>query len=115
MILEFRVMRIKDGSVWLESMIKGAEMLREKNNLRCEIKNEFIVVGEEKVNDIEYFKVNQLNKNGLSIFAELDLATIALVVPKKEFIWDNITYTELDIPKKNLTVDLIADIKRLNK
>nr|UVX42522.1 MAG: hypothetical protein [Bacteriophage sp.] len=114
MILEFRVINLKDSSKYLKSMLERSEMLRKQNNLRHEMKNEFIIVGEEIVDGKEYFKVNQLNEHGLSIFGELDLATISLTIPKEEFIWDGTLYTELDIPKENLTLDLIDDIKRLN-
>lgn len=114
MLLEFRVVELKGNSNWLERMKKQTEMLKANNNLRHEMRNEFIIVGEERIENEEYYKVNQLNKNGLCIFGGLDLSTISLTIPKKEFNWDGETFTRLDIPKENLTVDIIDDIKRLN-
>lgn len=114
MKLEFRLMKLKENSKFLEIMREQTEKLRANNNLRHEIKNEFIIVGERNIENEEYYKVNQLNENGLSTFGDLDLAFVSLTIPKKEFIWDGETFTVLDIPKKNLTVDLIDDIKRLN-
>lgn len=114
MELEFRAVELKEDSKWLERMKKQTEILKANNNLRHEMSNEFIIVGEENIQNEEYYKVNQLNESGLSIFGGLNLATIALSIPKKEFNWDGETFTIIDVPKENLTVDLIDDIKRLN-
>lgn len=114
MKLEFRAVELKEDSKWLEKIKKQIEVLRANNNLRHEMRNEFIIVGEVNIENEEYYKVNQLNESGLSTFGGLDLATIALTIPKKEFNWDGETFTILDIPKENLTVDVIDNIKRLN-
>lgn len=114
MKLEFRSVELKEDSIWLERLKKQTESLRASNNLRHELTNEFIIVGEENIENEEYYKVNQLNENGLSIFGGLDLTTIALTIPKKEFKWDGETFTILEIPKENLTLDIVDDIKRLN-
>lgn len=115
MKLEFRAVELKEDSKWLKRMKKQTEMLKANNNLRHEMKNEFIIVGEESIENEEYYKVNQLNESGLCIFGGLDLATISLSIPKREFKWDGETFTILDVPKESLTVDLIDDIKRLNQ
>ncbi len=115
MLLEFRLISLKEESKYLAAMIRQTEMLRKQNNLRHEMRNEFIIVGEEVIDNKEYFKVNQLNENGLSIFGGLYLDEIALTIPKDDFMWDGTLYTELDIPKENLTLDLIDNIKRLNQ
>lgn len=125
MILKFRVISLKDSSKYLKNILERNEILRKQINLRHEIRNEFIIIGEEIIDGKEYFKVNQLDENtlsifkkldenGLSILEELDLATISWTIPKKEFRLNNTLYKELDISKQNLTLDLINDIKKLN-
>lgn len=112
MKLEFRLIKLKESSKLLARMKEHTEEVRD--NLRCEMLNEFIIVGEKYVKDVRHYKVNQLNENGLSIFGGLDLAAIALCVPQTEFEWDGETFIILDVPKENLTVNLIDDINRLN-
>ena len=114
MILEFRVLSLKQNSKELQKMEERLSRLRNENNLRHEMKNEFIIVGEQTVDGKEYFKVNQLNKEGLSLFPDIDIADVSLTVPKEELEWDGSLYTEIDIPKENLSVDTVDNILKLN-
>lgn len=79
-------------------------------NPRHEFKNEFIIIGEDE----EYFKALQLHEEGLSLIGGLGLEDTAYLIPKKHFEWDESLYTEMDIPKKYLSVDVIENIQRLN-
>ena len=107
MKLEFKVFSVKEDSVYLKSLKKSYERIEPLH----EFKNEFIVVGENG----KQYKAQQLHENGMTVFGGMDIAFIALELPKEDFIWDGATYTEMDIPKKNLTLDTIDDIKRLNE
>ena len=53
-------------------------------------------------------------KEGLSLIGGLGLEDTAYLIPKKHFEWDGSLYTEMDIPKKYLSVDVIENIQRLN-
>jgi len=76
--------------------------------------NEFIVVGENKTN----FKVHQLTKKGLCLVGGIPLIEMAYSVKKSDLTLLNdgigVDYTELEIPKEYLTVDVIETIQRLN-
>jgi len=108
MKLEFKVFSVKEDSVYLKSLKNSYERI---DNPLHEFKNEFIVVGENE----KQYKAQQLHENGTTVFGGIDIAFIALEMPKEDFIWDGTTYTEIDIPKENLTLDTIDDIKRLNE
>lgn len=112
MKLEFKLMTIKDGSRHLDSLIHMHKNLKDANN---GFRNEFVIVGEQKIGDIDCYKVQQLNEQGMNVFADLDIGFMAMDIPKKDLIWDNQTWCEFDIPKENLSLDTIDDIKRLNE
>ena len=114
MELEFKAVELKEKSTWLEEILRRQTQLSKNNNPRFKMLNEFIIVGEENIDGEEYYKVNQLSETGLSIFGGLDLATIALTIPKKEFDWDGQSFIVLDVPKENLNIDIVDNIKRLN-
>ena len=107
MKLEFKLLSLKECSKYLKNLKNSYERI---DNPIHEFKNEFVVVGENEEN----YKVQQLHEQGMNVFSEIDIAFIALEIPKKEFKWDGNTYAEIDIPKKNLSLDTIDDIKRLN-
>lgn len=111
MKLEFKLMTIKDGSKHLDDLIN---MHKNIKNPKHEFRNEFVIVGEQKIGDIDCYKVQQLNEQGMNVFADLDIGFVAMDIPKKDLIWDNQTWCEFDIPKKNLTLNTVGDIKRLN-
>lgn len=80
--------------------------------------NEFIIIGEEKIEDKDYFKVHQLTEKGLVLVGGLPLDETAYSIEKAGLKPLNdgigIDYTEIDIPKEYLTMDLIETIQRLN-
>lgn len=112
MKLEFKLMKIKDESMQLDNLIKLHNKLK---NPRCDFRNEFVIVGEKKIDNEEYYNVQQLNEIGMSLIADLDIGFACMSLPKKDLIWDGETWSEFDIPKKNLSLDTIDDIKRLNE
>ena len=77
--------------------------------------NEFIIIGEDK----EHFKVHQLTEKGLCLVGGMPLDEMAYSINKKDLMPLNdgigVDYTELEIPKEYLTLNLIEDIQRLNK
>jgi hypothetical protein len=99
MNLEFKVYQLKDGS-------KYAKMVNEK---------EFIVVGEEG----NYYKACGVTDGRIAVLADIKLDEFAYMFPKEdlELQKDDIStvYYEFDIPKKNLTIDIIENIKKLNE
>ena len=107
MLLEFKVYGLKKES----SMYK---QMNESTN-KC---NEFVVVGEEMVGELDCFKAQQLEDNGMNLIGGLKIDKAAYLIEKKDlmnesdFGWD---VSELDIPKKYLTMGIIENIQRLNK
>lgn len=80
--------------------------------------NEFIIVGEEKVDGKEYVKVHQLTNNGLRLIRGLPLEETAHLVEKsnlklagEDWYKDSV---EIDIPSEYLSMELIENIQRLN-
>lgn len=107
MKLDFKLMKLKEESETFKRLMK---LYKKISNPRHQFVNEFIVVGYEDGN----YKVLQLNEEGLSLFGGLKLDFLAYSIPKEELIWDGSLYTELDINKENLTIDIIDNIKSLN-
>jgi len=107
MLLEFKLFKMDEKS---EAYIKLKAIYDRFPNPRHEFINEFIVVGE--VTEDDCYKVLQLHEEGLSLFYKIK--EIAYILPKKDFIWDEITYTEIDIPKEYLDMDTIEEIQKLN-
>lgn len=107
MKLEFKVFSLKENSIYLKSLKSSYEKI---DTPRHKFKNEFIVVGEDK----NYYKAQQLHEKGMTVFGGIDIAFIALEIPKEDFIWNGTIYTQIDIPKENLTMEIIEDIQRLN-
>ena len=111
MNLEFNIYKIKEDSSWYQ-------IVKKYNGL-----NEFIVVGEEKDKSFKdgkkYFKMLELDENGLTVFGDLKLDEMAYLIPESEIVLAGdgvgIESTELDIPKSHLTMDLIENIQRLNE
>jgi ADP-heptose:LPS heptosyltransferase len=107
MILEFKLFKLKEDSRLFKLINKITKL------------NEFIIVGEEKVEDKEYYKIHQLTENGLQLIGGLPLDEVAYSVEKSDLIPTNeggigIDYTEIDVPKEYLNMDLIETIQRLN-
>jgi hypothetical protein len=105
MDLEFKVYKVKEDSEsykWLYEMGINEE-------------NEFIVVGEED----DYYKVLQLRDSSLSLFSDMRLDIMASKFKKEDLKLSGdgvgIESAVFSIPKKNLTLDLIEDILRLNE
>jgi hypothetical protein len=103
MLLEFKVYRIKkESSLW--------KMVEKYNH-----PNEFIVIGENE----NCYLCHQLKEEGLRLIAGLNLEQLAYQVPKDDLTLQNsgpgYLTTDLDIPKKYLTIDMIENIKRLNE
>lgn len=106
MLLEFKLLKINDENDFFKKISQF-----NKNN-------EFIMIGEETIEGKEYLKVIQLKDTGLSLIDGLQLDTLALSIEKDEFRLSNdgigVDYSEFEIPKKYLTLDLIETIQRLN-
>jgi len=106
MLLEFKLYKASEES-------KLFKVIAQYNNA-----NEFIIVGEEKIRNIEYFKVHQLTDEGLKLIGGLPLDEVAYRIEKSDLTPLNdgigVDYTEMDIPKEYLTLDLIETIQRLN-
>ena len=102
MLLEFKLYKASEES-------KMFKVISKYNS-----SNEFIIVGE----DGDYFKVQQLTERGLVMVSDFPLDELAYSIKKKDLfpLSDGIgtDYTEIEIPKKYLNVDLIETIQRLN-
>lgn len=82
--------------------------------------NEFIIVGEEVIKNNEHYKLLQLNDNGIKLIGGLLLDEAAYTIEKSDVMlkkdeYPGTLYTELDIPKEFLTVDIIETIERINE
>lgn len=111
MILEFKVLELDENTKQFKSLKAIQERVKNSN---YEFVNEFIVVGSESSDNIDYYKVQQLSDTGLVLIGGLKLDEISLIIPKSDFIWDGVTYTEIDIPKEYLDIDIIETIQNLN-
>ena len=107
MNLEFKVVKLKENSISLRSLKKAFTRLP---NPRNKFSNEFIIVGEKEGS----LKLLELNEEGITLIADFLLDYITYEIPKEEIIWDGTLYTEIDIPKNRLNVDIIENIIRLN-
>lgn len=107
MNLNFRVVKLNEESKTFKNLKSVYDRI---SNPRSKFINEFIIVGEEDKN----YKALQLNEAGLSLIGDFKLDFISLTIPKKDFWWDGTLYTELDIPKERLNIDIIENILRLN-
>lgn len=107
MKLEFKVVSLKEDTRAYQNLKSCYDRIP---NPRHEFRNEFIIIGEDE----EYFKALQLHEEGLSLIGGLGLEDTAYLMPKEHFEWDESLYTEIDIPKKHLSVDVIENIQRLN-
>lgn len=107
MKLEFNILKINKGN----KLFKQVSQYN-KNN-------EFIVVGEEKIDGKEYLKIIQLIKaeegaTALKLIGGLKLDQTAYSVEKTELkITDD--FIEYEIQKKYLTMGLIEKIQKLNE
>lgn len=104
MNLEFKIYEIKETSMLYKQLVEGTGI------------NEFILVGESKVGDIECYKAQSLDSNGITLIGDMKIDYFCLEIPKKDFkplgsIYDTTTF---DIPKKHLTMEAIESIQRLN-
>lgn len=111
MILEFKVLELGKDTKQFKSLKAIHKRIKNPNR---EFVNEFIVVGSESSDNIDYYKVQQLSCKGLVLIGGLKLDEISLIIPKSDFIWDGVTYTEIDIPKEYLDIDIIETIQNLN-
>lgn len=107
MNLNFRVVKLNEESKTFENLKSMNDKI---SNPKHGFSNEFIIVGEEDEN----YKAIQLHEDGLSLIGDFKLDFISYKMPKKDFLWDGTLYTELDIPKKRLNIDIIGNIIRLN-
>ena len=107
MNFNFRVVKLNEESKTFKSLKSVYDRI---SNPRGKFINEFTIVGEDGKN----YKALQLNETGLNLIGDFKLDYISLIIPKKDFWWDGTLYTELDIPKERLNVDLIDNIIRLN-
>ena len=105
MKLNFKIYKLKESSKQYNQLIKEGS------------KNEFIIVSEDS-EMIGYYNAHQLDQNGIMVIGGLNIVECSLLVKKEDLSLDHdglaCTICELDIPKKNLTVDIIDDVKRLN-
>lgn len=96
-----------------------AKLYKMLEKMQKTIKNEFIIVGEEKVGESERYKVHQIEKKGLQLIGGLDIQEIAYSVPKADLKikGDGIGIEAgiFDIPKEYLNMDIIEEIQRLNE
>ncbi|WP_462427230.1 hypothetical protein [Fusobacterium varium] len=115
MKLKFKLLKLKKDSK-SEQWFKKAFLKAEKsgNCSNNKLVNEFIMVGKETVEGINHIKVLKLTKYGLNTFGGLPLDIIAYSLPEYDFEWDGVTYAELNLDKKSLSLDLVDTIKELN-
>ena len=116
MLLEFKTYKLNEESRLFKILNKY------KNG------NKFIVVGEEKIEDKEYLKIQQLVKigtkengeveTGLKMVGDFLIDEMAYSVIKSDLTATSkdtgIDYTEIEIPKKYLTLEIIETIQKLN-
>jgi len=106
MLLEFKLLKINEENKFFKKISKF-----NKNN-------EFIMVGKEKVEGKEHLKVIQLTETGIKLIGGLKINELSLSMPKEEFRLANdgigVDYSEFEIPKEYLTLEIIENIQRLN-
>lgn len=107
MKLEFKVVSLQKDTKTYKNLKSCYDRIP---NPRHEFRNEFIIIGENE----ECYKALQLHEEGLSLIGNLGLEDTAYLMPKEHFEWDGCLYTEIDIPKKHLCVEVIENIQRLN-
>jgi hypothetical protein len=104
MKLDFKVYELKKDS-------KQYPIIIEKFNQP----NEFIIVGE----DNDWYKVQQIGENGITMIDGLKIDEFCMIVPKEdlELKTENfgVLIQEWDIPKEYLTMTTIENIQRLNE
>lgn len=80
--------------------------------------NEFIIVGEEDIDNVIYARALQCNSNGITLLSGIGLKEQAFYIKKEDICprkhGIGIETYEFDIPKEFLTVDLVDEIQRLN-
>lgn len=109
MTLEFNVYELKKYAPTYARLVRGKNIL-----------NEFIVVGESTLhNELDCFKVQPLEEDGIRLIGGLKIDEAAYLVPKSELKLlgspgCSIT-TKMDVPKEYLTLDIVDDIQRLNR
>lgn len=111
MILEFNTYELKEDSKNYKMIIKNDS-----------IPNEFIVIGEEMVENTPYYKTHHLDSNGLCLIGGLPIDECAFTIRKEDLRLKTFKdglggyeIQEIDIPKEYLTMDIIENIQRLNE
>lgn len=111
MNIEFYVYKIKEGSEtkkYMEDIIKGP--------------NEFIIVGEKMIGpkdqELTFAKVLQLRDSTITLFADMPIDALAFLIKRDELEFKGdgvgIESVTLDVPNKNLTLEVVDNIKKLN-
>jgi hypothetical protein len=107
MKLEFKVYQLKSDSKMYKKMVEDVNGL-----------NEFIIVGEEKLNEeFDCYKVQQNDERGICLIDGIMFDEFSFLIKKDELELKGdigCEILELDIPKKYLTMDAIENIQRLN-
>jgi len=102
--LEFKIYKLKESSKMYEQLIG------------CDSDNQFIIVGED--NELGCYHAHQLDNGVIMIIGGLSIKECSLLIYKDDLEIDadeiSCMTAELDIPKNNLAIDIIDDIKRLN-
>lgn len=105
MNLEFKLYEVNEES-------KSFNML--KNSIP-NIKNDFIIVGEDE----NFFKLINVGSEEIKLIKGLNIEEIAYLFDKSDVkLQGNNIYTdtiELDIPQEYLSMEIIENIKKLNK
>lgn len=109
MDLEFKVYELKEDSGIYKMAVVDAKK-----------PNEFIIVGEELVGGkLDCYKVQQLEDQGIKLLGGMKIDEAAYSIEKNQLKLkgDDISFesTEIDIPRKYLTMKIIETIQRLNK
>lgn len=105
MNLEFKLYEVNEES-------KSFNMIK---NIMPNIKNDFIIVGEDE----NYFKLINVGSEKIKLTKGLNIEEIAYLFNKSDVkLQGNNLYTdtiELDIPQEYLSMEIIENIKKLNK
>ena len=104
MWIEFKLYKAKEGTSLHKTVVESY------NN-----PNEFIIIGEERLGQLDCYKVHNLGKDGVKIFG--DFVSCSMLCPKKDLkltVDCGYETMELDIDDDDLTVKDISEIKRLN-
>lgn len=83
----------------------------------CNQQNEFILVGEWEKEGTQFYQLQHLGEDGIKLIGGIKIDRSAYLVEKKDVILqvsNDYIFTELDIPKEYLTMDVIESIQRLN-